>query len=120
MDQIKIVQMLITPNDNNYQGSLLGLGSNGVIYRASNTDNEWLVYMPCEFKKDADFLCSALQEIINRIELCGASPDLTRAVSLASDLLMAISDHPGATFAAERVKKELANEVPYYNRSAKE
>ena len=38
------------------------------------------------------YLYAALREIVNRIELCGASPELTNAVSLASDLAAAIGD----------------------------
>ena len=45
---VKIVQLIVAPNDCHYQGALLGLGSDGVIYRADN-DNMWHVYFPCEF-----------------------------------------------------------------------
>ena len=49
MQQTRIVQMLITPNDNTYQGALFGLGSDGVIYIALY--GKWNVYQPCEFKE---------------------------------------------------------------------
>ncbi len=45
MENLKIVQIVIGPNDRAYQNSLLGLGSDGVIYRADN-DNKWHVYFP--------------------------------------------------------------------------
>lgn len=48
MEKVKIVQMLAAPNDSAYQGALLGLGSDGVIYRADN-DSKWHVYFPCAF-----------------------------------------------------------------------
>jgi hypothetical protein len=59
---------------------------------------------------DQEFLFAALSEIIARIERCGASPELTHAVSLASDLLLAIGNqwNPPSPYAFERVHKELA------------
>ena len=43
----KIVQILIGPNDNNYQGRLLGLDSNGLVW-ASGKDgwSLWINAMP--------------------------------------------------------------------------
>lgn len=49
MNELKIVQMLLCPNDTSYQGALLGLGSDGVIYRAEN-NNKWRVYFPNNFE----------------------------------------------------------------------
>lgn len=56
-----------------------------------------------------DFIYDALREVIYRIEKCGASTELTNAVSLASDLCSAIgsSYNKPSFFAKERVKKEL-------------
>lgn len=58
---------------------------------------------------DQEFIFFALGEITNRIERCGASPELTHAVSLASDLRMAIGNqsNPANNYALERVQKEL-------------
>lgn len=58
---------------------------------------------------DQEFLFAALGEIVDRIERCGASPGLTHAVSLASDLRQAIGNqwNPGNKYALERVQKEL-------------
>ena len=53
MEKVKIVQMLTAPNDSAYQGALLGLGSDGVIYRAAN-DSKWHVYFPCAFADEAE------------------------------------------------------------------
>ena len=46
--KVKIVQVIIAPDNSAYQGVLLGLGSDGVIYHANN-DSRWHVYFPCEF-----------------------------------------------------------------------
>lgn len=56
-----------------------------------------------------DFIYKALGEIINRIEACGASTELTNAVSLAADLKQSIGNkfNPANTYAFERVKKQL-------------
>ena len=60
---------------------------------------------------DQEFLFKALEEIVNRIELCGASPELTAAVSLASDLRQAIGNkwNPANEYALQRVIDELYN-----------
>jgi len=55
-----------------------------------------------------DTLYDALQEIVNRIELCGASPNLTNAVSLASDLKQSIDvNNVNREYALQRVKHAL-------------
>lgn len=52
----------------------------------------------------------ALRELVNRIEKCGASPELTHAVTLCSDLMMAVGNrwNPRDKYAAQRVRDELA------------
>jgi len=45
---VKIVQIVIGPNDSTYQGALFGLGSDGAVYRANN-DNRWHEYFPNTF-----------------------------------------------------------------------
>ena len=47
----------------------------------------------------------AMRELIRRIEACGASPELTNAVTLASDMLSAIGNewNPRDSYAAGRV-----------------
>ncbi|MFA5920088.1 MAG: hypothetical protein WC856_02205 [Methylococcaceae bacterium] len=59
---------------------------------------------------DQDFLFRVLGEIIFRIERCGASPELTYAVSLASDLRQAIGNqwNQANVYAFERVKSEFS------------
>jgi hypothetical protein len=52
----------------------------------------------------SEFLCAALTEICYRIEKCGASVELTNAVSLASDLRQAVD---GNAYAFDRVTKTL-------------
>lgn len=59
---------------------------------------------------DPELLFSALGEIADRIERSGASPELTNAVSLVSDLRMAIGNqyNPANKYALERVQAELS------------
>ena len=58
---------------------------------------------------DPEFLFLALREIANRIERCGASPELTHAVSMTSDLMQAVGNksNPGNSYALERVAAAL-------------
>ena len=58
---------------------------------------------------DREFLFSVLGEIVSRIERCGASLELTSAVSLAFDLKQAIGNqwNPANPYALERVCAEL-------------
>lgn len=60
---------------------------------------------------DPEFLFAVLGEIVNRIELCGASTELTHAVSITSDLRQAIGNqyNPSNDYALERVKNAMAN-----------
>lgn len=57
-------------------------------------------------------LFAALREIVGRIEDCGASPKLTDAVSLASDLRRAIgnTNNPACPYAFRRVKSTLTED----------
>lgn len=48
MEELKIVQIIICPNDYTYQNALLGLGSDGAIYKAES-DNRWHKYFPNAF-----------------------------------------------------------------------
>ena len=50
MEKVKIVQILVAPFNSEYQGIMLGLGSDGVVYRADNdSNNGWHIYFPCVF-----------------------------------------------------------------------
>ena len=53
MEELKIVQVIICPDNAAYQSALLGLGSDGVIYKAEN-DNKWHKYFPNEFSERDD------------------------------------------------------------------
>ena len=54
--KVKIIQMMGMPNDECWQGHILGLGDNGVVYISShlNGNDKWDVYMPLEFNEDKD------------------------------------------------------------------
>jgi uncharacterized protein YihD (DUF1040 family) len=39
---LKIIQIVPCPNDATWQGTLFGLGSDGVIYEAKMKDSKWV------------------------------------------------------------------------------
>ena len=49
----KIIQLLLTPNDSNWQGMLLGLADNGDTYRLDDTDG-WVIWFDGISKENAD------------------------------------------------------------------
>jgi len=51
-DSVKIIQMMGMPNDECWQGHILGLGSDGIVYIDDHTNgvDEWVVYAPLNFK----------------------------------------------------------------------
>lgn len=57
------------------------------------------------FTINQELLFKALREIGDRIEACGASPELTHAVSLTSDLRQAVGNqhNPASPYALLRV-----------------
>lgn len=61
------------------------------------------------FTINRDLLYKALLEIGGRIEACGASPELTNAVTLTSDLRAAVGDqyNPADSYALLRVLKAI-------------
>lgn len=63
---------------------------------------------------DPDLLFSALGEILNRIERCGVSSELTDVVTLVSDLRQAVGNqhNPGNKYALERVQSLLIGSQP--------
>jgi hypothetical protein len=58
---------------------------------------------------DDNLLFDALGEILDRIEACGASTELTNAVSFTGDLRSAIGNksNPGNDFSLDRVITQL-------------
>lgn len=49
---LKIVQILIAPNDSTWQGALLGLGEDGHVYEAGGTG--WEPYFECKLSRGND------------------------------------------------------------------
>ena len=47
-DTVKIIQFQAMPNDEYYQGEMIGLADNGIMYISTATG--WEVYIPLEFK----------------------------------------------------------------------
>jgi hypothetical protein len=43
---MKIIQILIAPENSTYQGCILGLGDDGVVYVCQKSDAEWRIYIP--------------------------------------------------------------------------
>ncbi len=62
---------------------------------------------------DKDLIYKAIGEIVDRIEDCGASPELTHAVTMAGDLRRAIGNeyNPADPYALCRVIESLNNAV---------
>ena len=50
---VKIIQILVAPEDCKYQGSFLGLGDDGVVYVA-NSSGKWEIYFPLLFKLEQE------------------------------------------------------------------
>ncbi len=49
---MKIIQIMGMPNDQCWQGHVLGLGNDGVVYISCHVDHkqQWEVYIPLNFK----------------------------------------------------------------------
>ena len=47
MSDVKIVQILIAPDNSTWQGKMLGLGNDGIVYSAEN--DGWAEFMPSRF-----------------------------------------------------------------------
>lgn len=65
---------------------------------------------------------AALRQLVDKIEACGASPELTAAVILAGDIKDAVGNehNPASPFAANQVRKALGlPEVPVTPEDAK-
>jgi len=61
------------------------------------------------FTIDQELLYRTLSEIVDRIEACGASPELTHAVSLTSNLRQAVGNkhNPANPYALVQVVEEV-------------
>jgi len=51
-EDVKIIQILIGPENAKWQGCLFGLGSDGVVYQAEHKDGKcsWIVSAPLNFE----------------------------------------------------------------------
>ena len=49
MSNVKIVQIIVSPENSTYQGCILGLGSDGVVYFCPKGESKWDIYIPLEF-----------------------------------------------------------------------
>jgi hypothetical protein len=45
LHRVKIIQILLAPNDNCWQGALLGLGDDGTLYRCGSS-GRWELFVP--------------------------------------------------------------------------
>ena len=65
---------------------------------------------------DQEVLYKALGEIVDRIEKCGASPELTDAVSLTSDLRSAVGNefNPANVYSLTSVLEEIKGDVEHH------
>ncbi|MGB0504461.1 MAG: hypothetical protein ACPGGD_10435 [Thalassolituus sp.] len=43
---MKIIQILIGPENSSYQGCMIGLGDDGVVYACPKGGDKWEIYIP--------------------------------------------------------------------------
>lgn len=48
LEKVKIVQILVAPEDSTYQGCILGLGDDGIVYVCPKGDACWTAYIPAQ------------------------------------------------------------------------
>lgn len=46
---VKIIQIVPMENNATWQGVILGLGDDGVVYEFSTSEQKWIVCIPLEF-----------------------------------------------------------------------
>ena len=65
---------------------------------------------------DQEILYKALGEIVDRIEKCGASPELTDVVSFASELRCAVGNqfNPANVYSLTRVIETIKDDVQHH------
>lgn len=49
MKDVKIIQLIPMENNHTWQGAMLGLGSDGVVYEFSSIEQRWVVCIPLKF-----------------------------------------------------------------------
>ena len=70
---MKIVQILVAPENSTYQGCILGLGDDGVVYVCAKSESVWSEYIPCASSKDTDETERLRDEVVrlnNAIDTC--------------------------------------------------
>jgi hypothetical protein len=48
----RIIQILVAPENSTYQGCVLGLGSDGIVYVCPKGVSEWRVYIKNQFLEE--------------------------------------------------------------------
>ena len=79
IEQVKIVQILVAPEDSTYQGSILGLGDDGVVYVCPKGYAYWIVYIPEK------------RSVASRPE-CGCSPSFRTEVERIANVYIPDND----------------------------
>lgn len=54
MSDVKIIQIIPMENNHAWQGAILGLGDDGVVYEFSSTQQCWVVCLPLKFDDGND------------------------------------------------------------------
>lgn len=54
MSDVKIVQVIPMENNSTWQGAVLGLGSDGVVYEFSPAKACWVVCLPLKFESEIE------------------------------------------------------------------
>lgn len=75
--------------------------------------HDHLLLLEQQRNTNQEFVYAALGEIVNLIEICGASEKLTNAVTFTSDLRQAVGNqfNTPSEYAAERVKAAMSNVI---------
>jgi len=70
---MKIIQILVAPENSTYQGCILGLGDDGVVYVCGKGEAVWSVYIPTisvEYTDENEKLRCELSRLNKAIDNC--------------------------------------------------
>ena len=63
MSELKIIQLIPMENNASWQGAILGLGNDGVVYEFSNIEQKWIVCIPLEFSNENKTESTELEQL---------------------------------------------------------
>lgn len=114
-DTPQIIQLLLTPNDNNWRGMLLGLASDGNTYRQDHTDGWVLWFDGMQNNKNSDLDIEINKKLAStEQELAAVTKERDewkkKFTDLNKDLCSELRDPNGTIWEyAEKLQKERDN-----------